>query len=192
MFLRAVPETVAAPEDYLVDVWDTDKDLPSSTVTAIAQTPDGYLWVGTDDGLARFDGVRFVTFDPANTPELSQSRIQGLFLDANGTLWINTFRGGLTSYRNGIFRNEWPDRTLSDLHTTLAASSSNLVTFVTQFGEVLQRDPDEYQRRLAGGAAAGGFAPGFSMRRHRGPALVFDARWAHSSICRRRVQAIAG
>jgi len=124
-----------------VDVWDTDKDLPSSTVTAIAQTPDGYLWVGTDDGLARFDGVRFVTFDPANTPELSQSRIQGLFLDSNGTLCINTFRGGLTSYRNGIFRNEWPDRTLPDLHTTLAASSSNLVTFVTQFGQVLQRDP---------------------------------------------------
>jgi len=141
LFLRAVPVAVAASADYLVDVWDTEKDLPSSTVTAIAQTPDGYLWVGTDDGLARFDGVRFVTFDPANTPELSQSRIQGLFLDAGGTLWINTFRGGLTSYRDGVFRNEWADRTSFDLRTTLVASSSNLVTFVTQFGDVLQRDP---------------------------------------------------
>ncbi len=141
LLLRAAPEAVAAPMDYLVDVWDTENGLPSSTVTAIAQTPDGYLWVGTYAGLARFDGVRFVTFDPANTPELTQARIQGLFLDANGTLWINTFRGGLTSYRNGVFRNEWPDRTLFDFHTTLAASSSNLVTFVTQFGDVLQRDP---------------------------------------------------
>jgi ligand-binding sensor domain-containing protein/signal transduction histidine kinase len=141
LFFGAVPQAIAAPMDYLVDVWDTENGLPSSTVTSIAQTPDGYLWVGTYAGLARFDGVRFVTFDPANTPELTQARVQGLFLDANGTLWINTFRGGLTSYRNGVFRNEWPDRTLFDFHTTLAASSSNLVTFVTQFGDVLQRDP---------------------------------------------------
>jgi len=141
LFLRVVPGAFAAPADYLVDVWDTENGLPGSTVTAIAQTPDGYLWVGTYAGLARFDGVRFVTFDPANTPQLSQARVQGLFLDANGTLWINTFRGGLTSYRDGVFRNEWPDQTAFDVHTTLAASSSNLVTFVTQFGDVLQRDP---------------------------------------------------
>jgi ligand-binding sensor domain-containing protein len=141
LLLRAIPEAVAAPADYLVDVWDTENGLPGSTVTAIAQTPDGYLWVGTYAGLARFDGVRFVTFDPVNTPALSQARVQGLYLDATGTLWISTFRGGLTSYRNGVFRNEWPDQAAFDLHTTLVASSSNLVTFVTQFGDVLQRDP---------------------------------------------------
>ena len=127
------------PADYLVDGWDTEKDLPSSTVTAISQTPDGYLWVGTYNGLARFDGARFVTYDPVSTPELTQARVQGLFLDANGTLWINTFRGGLTSYRNGVFRNEWPDQSTYDLHTTLVLSSSNEVLFVTQFGEVLLR-----------------------------------------------------
>src|SRR3954469_22304316 len=99
----------AATTDYVVEPWSTENNLPSSTVTSIAQTQDGYLWVGTYNGLARFDGTRFVTFDPVNEPALSQSRVQGLFLDANGTLWINTFRGGLTSYRNGIFRREWPD-----------------------------------------------------------------------------------
>jgi signal transduction histidine kinase/ligand-binding sensor domain-containing protein len=133
----------AASADYLVDDWGTENNLPSSTVTSIAQTPDGYLWVGTYNGLARFDGARFVTFDPVNTPELTRTRVQGLFLDARGTLWINTFRGGLTSYRDGVFRNEWPDQSMFDLHTTLAASSSNQVTFVTQLGEVLQRDPTE-------------------------------------------------
>ena len=141
LFSSVIPEAISAPSDYLVDVWDTENGLPGSTVTAIAQTPDGYLWVGTYAGLARFDGVRFVTFDPASKPELSQARVQGLFLDANGTLWINTFRGGLTSYRNGVFREELPDQVLFDLHTTLVASCSNLVTFVTQFGDVLQRDP---------------------------------------------------
>jgi signal transduction histidine kinase/ligand-binding sensor domain-containing protein len=141
LLLRAGCVVEAATADYLVDVWDTEHNLPSSTVTAIIQTPDGYLWIGTYNGLARFDGVRFVTFDPVNTPELSQMRVQGLFLDANGLLWINTFRGGLTSYRDGVFRNEWPDQVTFDLHTTLVYSSSNLITFVTQYGEVLQRNP---------------------------------------------------
>lgn len=141
LFFCASGGAAAAPEDYLVDGWDTENNLPSSTVTSIAQTPDGYLWVGTYNGLARFDGARFVAFDPVNKPALGQARVQGLFLDANGTLWINTFRGGLTSYRDGAFRNEWPDQPTFDLHTTLVSSSSNLVTFVTQYGDVLQRDP---------------------------------------------------
>jgi len=138
--LVGVLRVAAAPADYLVDGWDTENNLPSSTVTSIAQTPDGYLWVGTYNGLARFDGARFVVFDPANRPEITQPRIQGIFTDARGTLWINTFRGGLTSYRAGVFRNEWPDQPAFDLHTTLVASSSNSVTFVAQFGEVMQRD----------------------------------------------------
>jgi ligand-binding sensor domain-containing protein/signal transduction histidine kinase len=139
LLLRPDGPALAAEANYLIDVWDTEHNLPSSTVTAIIQTPDGYLWIGTYNGLARFDGVRFVTFDPVNEPALSQTRIQGLFLDASGTLWISTFRGGLTSYRDGEFRNEWPDQPAFDLHTTLVHSSSNQVTFVTQFGEVLQR-----------------------------------------------------
>ena len=118
--------------DYLVDDWDTEHNLPSSTVTSIEQTSDGYLWIGTYNGLARFDGTRFVTTD------LGQGRVQGVYRDANGTLWINTFRGGLTSYRESGFRREWPDQPAFDMHTTLVASTPGAVTFVTQFGEVLQ------------------------------------------------------
>ena len=140
LLLLAGTGMAAEPGDYLIDVWSGENGLPNSSVTAIAQTPDGYLWVGTYNGLARFDGARFVTFDPVNTPELTQTRVQGLFLDANGTLWINTFRGGLTSYRNGVFKNELSDRPQYDLHNTLVYSTSNQVTFVTQFGDVLSRD----------------------------------------------------
>ncbi|HEU6447451.1 MAG TPA: two-component regulator propeller domain-containing protein [Verrucomicrobiae bacterium] len=143
LFLAILARTVVAETDFLIDQWDTENGLPSSTVTSIAQTPDGYLWVGTYNGLARFDGNRFVIFDPVTTPELTHPRIQGLFLDKQGTLWINTFRGGLTSYRDGIFRNEWPDQNTFDLHTTLAWSSSNEVVFVTQFGSVLRRTLSE-------------------------------------------------
>ena len=69
-----LPAAVAAPVDYLVDDWDTENNLPSSTVTSIAQTPDGYLWIGTYNGLARFDGARFVTFDPVNQAGAWDSR----------------------------------------------------------------------------------------------------------------------
>src|SRR5258708_4154295 len=133
---------IAEPTDYLIDVKDTENsDLPNSSVTAIAQTPDGYLWVGTYNGLARFDGVRFGTFDPVNTPALGHARIQDLFLDDSGTLWISTYRGGLTSFRDGVFRREWEGRGDFDIRTTLAVSSTKGLTFVTQFGEVLQASP---------------------------------------------------
>src|SRR5579871_1698601 len=56
-----IGSVAAAPSDYVVNVWGPDDDLPSSTVTSVVRTPDGYLWVGTYEGLARFDGVRFVT-----------------------------------------------------------------------------------------------------------------------------------
>ncbi len=128
-----------AVPDYLIDVLDRKENLPSSTVTAITQTPDGYLWIGTYNGLARFDGVRFVTFDPGNTPALGHSRVQGLFLDVNGTLWISTYRGGLTSYRDGVFHLERPGQAGFDLHTSLVSSTAHTDTFVTQFGDVLTR-----------------------------------------------------
>lgn len=93
--------------DYLVDVWTSDDDLPDTSVTAITQTPDGYLWIGTHNGLARFDGVRFTTFDPANTPALKHARVNHLFTDTHGALWINTYDGSMTSLRDGKFTHEW-------------------------------------------------------------------------------------
>jgi signal transduction histidine kinase/ligand-binding sensor domain-containing protein len=139
-FLRTgICEPKPPTDDFLIKPLDTEGSLPGSTVTSITQTPDGYLWIGTYEGLTRFDGVHSVTFDAQNSPALGHSRIQDLYLDARGTLWINTYRGGLTSYRDGAFRSEWPDQASFDLRTTMVSSSSNQVTFVTQFGEVLKR-----------------------------------------------------
>jgi signal transduction histidine kinase/ligand-binding sensor domain-containing protein len=141
LVLRMALLSRAETPDFLVDKWDTENDLPNSSVSAVAQTSDGYLWVGTGNGLARFDGMSFVTFDPGNTPELDHARIEDLFLDCTGRLWINTYRGGLTSYRNGVFQREWLGHGEFDIHTTLAVSASNRLVFVTQTGEVLERDP---------------------------------------------------
>ena len=91
------------PTQYVHTVWRTEDGLPQSAVTKIIETRDGYLWVGTQGGIARFDGVRFTSFDHTNTPELRDDFVADLAEDAGGTLWIATASGGVTSYRDGTF-----------------------------------------------------------------------------------------
>ena len=128
-----------ASGDYLVDVWTSENGLPDSSVTAVAQTPDGYLWVGTYNGVARFDGVRFVTFDPANTPELGHARVRKLFVDTRGTLWICTFDGSLTTYRDGKFSLEQHNIRFSEGELSLVSTSSNQVVFLTGRGDLFRK-----------------------------------------------------
>src|SRR5262245_882632 len=88
---------------FVHDAWGTKEGLPQSSVTTILQTSDGYLWLGTQGGLVRFDGVRFQLFAPATHPGLTSSRIRTLFEDRQHTLWIGTEDGGLVRYAGGIF-----------------------------------------------------------------------------------------
>ena len=104
MFQCLPRAAVAAPVDYLVDDWDTENNLPSSTVTSMEQTADGYLWIGTQNGLVRFDGVRFVPYIPPTGRPLS-SGIFSLLAGTDGSLWIGTStnlahlqNGNLTDY----------------------------------------------------------------------------------------------
>jgi signal transduction histidine kinase/ligand-binding sensor domain-containing protein len=82
-------------EAYGIVTWDTDDGLPQKFVRTMAQTADGYLWLGTQAGLARFDGNRFVEFRVSNTPSLRSDDILVLAVDAGGRLWVGS-RGGLT------------------------------------------------------------------------------------------------
>jgi PAS domain S-box-containing protein len=85
-----------------LSVWTTDQGLPQSSVNAIAQTKDGYLWFGTQEGLARFDGARFTIFDKRNTPALDMQHITALLVTRDGSLWIGR-NGGLIRYKDGQF-----------------------------------------------------------------------------------------
>ena len=93
----------AAAKRYLIDVWQGEKGLPQNTVTGIAQTPDGYLWISTLDGVARFDGVRFRMFKAGDTPALGSGRIRFLFTGRQGELWLATQEGGVVQLEDGRF-----------------------------------------------------------------------------------------
>lgn len=86
---------------FLVKPWTTEDGLPQSSVIALTQTRDGYLWMGTLNGLVRFDGANFTVFDESNTPGLASSRIVHLFEDSRTNLWVGTETAGVILIRNG-------------------------------------------------------------------------------------------
>ncbi|MDP2323146.1 MAG: two-component regulator propeller domain-containing protein, partial [Gammaproteobacteria bacterium] len=100
--LRALDPAKAITQ-YTHDIWQTKDGLPQNTITAIAQTPDGYLWLGTREGVIRFDGHRFTVFDSSTTPEIAQDQVLSLLADRQGRLWIGTWGGGLVRYESGTF-----------------------------------------------------------------------------------------
>ncbi len=97
--------SLSAEVNYSFDLWQTENGLPYNSVTSIVQTEDGYLWIGTYNGLARFDGVKFTVFNTSNTPQLTSNRITSLFKDAEGCLWIGDETGVLTRFCNGSFQH---------------------------------------------------------------------------------------
>jgi ligand-binding sensor domain-containing protein/signal transduction histidine kinase len=80
---------------FMVERFGEEQGLPQSCVAAMTQTRDGYLWVGTLGGLARFDGRRFTRFDQDNTPGLKSNQIVSLFEDSQTNLWIGTLPEGI-------------------------------------------------------------------------------------------------
>ena len=92
------------PSQYLVDNWQIPEGLPQTSVQALARTPDGYLWIGTQEGLARFDGVRFAVFTDATDVGIPNKHITALFVDASGRLWVGT-RAGIAVLESGHFKS---------------------------------------------------------------------------------------
>jgi len=78
--------------------------LPEDFAQSLAQTPDGYLWIGTSGGLARFDGTTFVVFNRENTPAFLDDSVYSLLVTRDGTLWAGLEGGGLIRYKEGRFR----------------------------------------------------------------------------------------
>ena len=96
--------THRASSQVAVDHWTTDNGLPLNSVTAICQTPEGYLWLATFDGLVRYDGFQFTTFNKSNTKGIQGNRFGSIFCTADGGFWAGADGSGITRYDQGRFK----------------------------------------------------------------------------------------
>jgi ligand-binding sensor domain-containing protein/AraC-like DNA-binding protein len=103
-------------EEYMLRIWSIETGLPQNTIQTLLQTNDGYIWIGTPSGLARFDGVRFKIYTRWNTPALIKDNILSLYEDNNKVLWIGTDGAGLYAYQNSIWRKYSTANGLSNNH----------------------------------------------------------------------------
>ena len=107
---------------YLHRVWHSNDGLPQNSAQAILQTNDGYIWIGTQEGLVRFNGVEFKVFNKGNTEAIRHNDVRVLYQDRDGVLWIGTFGSGLVRYQEGHFTN----------YTVKSGLSNNSITFILQ------------------------------------------------------------
>ena len=135
--LTAVPAAALDPHvrvtQYHTLSFQNEQGLPQNSVQAILQSHDRYLWLGTQAGLVRFDGVRFVVFDRLSEPEFTRENVRALAEDRDGTLWIAT-DDGLLSLKEGVFRKLNDPRLPSQLVLSLLMASDGTLWIGTEAG----------------------------------------------------------
>ena len=137
LFAPGAKVSAVLPGEFLVQTWDTSGGLPHNTVRAITQTPDGYLWIGTENGLARFDGVRFENFVRENTAALPNPNVEFLQVDSRGTLWVGA-KGHLASWDGRRLSEAKLPLAVSDQVDRLLFSRSNELALATAQGSVIR------------------------------------------------------
>ncbi|MCP4216918.1 MAG: helix-turn-helix domain-containing protein [bacterium] len=138
-------------KDYLVHEWRMEDGLPSDNISCMAQTPDGYLWIGTNGGLVRFDGVNFQSIDSKDEARTGEHMIMKLHVDRHGALWIASF-SGLTRYKNKRFRSFFEADGLPQkpVYTILEDTRGNLmVSNRTDNIYVLQPETETFTKLMA-------------------------------------------
>lgn len=131
--------STGGPLSFTIRTWQREQGLPQNSVRALAQTRDGYLWVGMDDGVARFDGLRFVSFGLREG--LQSVPVSTLFGDREGALWVGSSGAGLSCWKGGRFttltvENGLPDNSI----TALAEDTESRLWIGTESGLVLWHD----------------------------------------------------
>ena len=158
-----------APPGALVRVWQSQYGLPSNVVRSVVQSSDGYLWVATAEGVARFDGYEFEVIEPEGELRRVRLAFSRLFTISNGGVWAATYQGGLFRVHQGRLRRILDNiRSPSPRVTQLIEHRKGAVFFKRgqEFGEinadggVAQVDPsgelarafeDDFQKQQAGG-----------------------------------------
>ena len=114
---------------FVLESWTIADGLPVNSITRIIQSKSGYIWLGTFDGLVRFDGVRFTVFNISNSEGLPSNRIVDLSEAKDGKLMLTTELGQVISFSNGVFTpvNEKPPAPMTDSVRFIARSADGKV-----------------------------------------------------------------
>ncbi len=142
---------------YIQSSWTTEAGLPQNSVHAITQTANGYLWLGTEEGLTRFDGFDFTIYSHANTPGLPSNYIQALAGGRDGTLWIGT-DSGLAAFRPRLPRGI--SGTFIAITTADGLSSNNITSLCEDAHGAVWVGTPKGLNRISGGRVQLGAAPG--------------------------------
>ncbi|EEF63186.1 sensor histidine kinase [Pedosphaera parvula] len=123
--LALASEPQLLPPDLSLKSWTREDGLPANSVTAVLLTRDGYVWVGTPNGLARFDGLRFVLVKPSGMNSNDLIRVTALCEDSSGRLWVGTQGNGLYCYAEGVIKKFSRSHELLDPTVTSIAEDRN-------------------------------------------------------------------
>lgn len=134
---------LSARAQHRLDHWTADNGLPQNSVSDLRQTRDGFLWIATNDGLVRFDGVRFTVFDKSNTTGLNSNRITALYEDPSGILWAGT-ENGLARYNGKNFITYSTDHGLPDPEVRGVSGDESGVIWVVSGEKVMRLDKDHF------------------------------------------------
>ncbi|HEX8892551.1 MAG TPA: two-component regulator propeller domain-containing protein [Terriglobales bacterium] len=174
-----------------VEHWTTDNGLPQNSVSGICQSPEGYLWIATLDGLVRFDGVRLVLFSRSNTEGIGGNRFTGMLCGANGAFWAASDGSGITNYSYNRFQTYTVrDGLLSNTSDGLSADARGN-PWVLAHGSISRWDPNARrfvqvetgtQWNVAGGFQARSGYAAFYRLNESGIDLIVLGKRSHYSL----------
>src|ERR1700722_7983527 len=117
--------SLSAEAQYRFNAWTSDDGLPQNIIRGMHQTPDGYLWIATLDGVARFDGVHFTIFNKGNTPGIVSNRIGAMVGGQGDDLWLTTENGRVTRYHKGSFQTYGKEQGLPEDDSVKGITADN-------------------------------------------------------------------
>ena len=141
----SVAETVPVDDSFSTRVWQAEDGLPENRVVGIAQSPDGFLWVATQGGLVRFDGVRFQRVDLASSPGLIAGTMRALLLDHAGKIWLAKEEGGtLFCFKGAQVQMFTPGQGLpkNETQRSMAVDGAGGLWITYSTGKVIRYAPD--------------------------------------------------
>ena len=133
--------TAFAAAQYRATQWTADSGLPQNSVRGIVQTPDGYIWVATLNGVARFDGIRFTVFNKSNTPGISSNRFVAMVKGVGGDLWLASEDNNLIRYHNGRFTILDEAAGIRPHSVTALTSDAHDMVWVLSDGHIIRWNP---------------------------------------------------